>query len=190
MVAGTCLAPVARRYVNASPGTREVSGMMLPTRISGGRARPAVALLLVGCLVSFTLGQQFGYAWRYPELHASTIPTAHAAGQLSGRLSAPSSRLSVAGGPGSPRGQQAPPVVTTPSHAHTAARAPATKPSAARHGKKDMQGKKGEHDGEAKQYERHGNPAARRLVREKHQKGGGGHGCAQPFHSLAVLTRR
>jgi hypothetical protein len=113
--------------------------MMLPNRISGGRARPAVALLLVGCLVSFTLGQQLGYALRYPELHASTIPTAHAAGQLSGLLSAPSSQLSV---PSGPSGQQARPIVTTPSHVHSAARAPAPakKQSAASHGKKGRRG--------------------------------------------------
>ena len=153
--------------------------MMLPNRITAGRARPAVALLVVGCLVSFTLGQQFGYAWRYPELHASTIPTAHAAGQLSGQLSAPSSRLSVPDGPdgpGGPSGQQAPPVVTTPSHAHSAARAPATKPSAARHGKKDTQGKKDEHGGKDKHDGRQGNPAARHVGPAKHQKGGEGHG--------------
>ena len=139
--------------------------MMLPNRISGGRARPAVALLLVGCLVSFTLGQRLGYALRYPELHASTIPTAHAAGQLSGRLSAPSSRLSV------PSSQQAPPIVTTPSHARSAARAPAPakKQSAASHGEKEKQG------GQDKQDGRQGNPAARHVGPAKHQKGGDGH---------------
>jgi hypothetical protein len=149
--------------------------MMLPNRISGGRARPAVALLLVGCLVSFTLGQQLGYALRYPELHASTIPTAHAAGQLSGQLSAPSSQLSV---PSGPSGQQAPLIVTTPSHAHAAARAPAPakKQNAASHGNKDKhdgqekQGGKEKHDG------RQGNPAARHVGPAKHQKGGDGHG--------------
>lgn len=140
--------------------------MMLPNRISGGRARPAVALLLIGCLVSFTLGQQLGYALRYPELHASTIPTAHAAGQLSGRLSAPGSQLSM------PSGQQARPIVTTPSHAHSAARAPAPakKQSAAGHGKKVKPGGKDKHDG------RQGNPAARHVGPAKHQKGGEGHG--------------
>jgi hypothetical protein len=146
--------------------------MMLPNRISGGHARPAVALLLVGCLVSFTLGQQLGYALRYPELHASTIPTAHAAGQLSGQLSAPSSRLSAPSGPSGPSGQQARPIVTTPSHAHSAARAPAPaqKQSAAGHGKKVKPGGKDKHDG------RQGNPAARHVGPAKHQKGGEGHG--------------
>src|SRR5260221_5953343 len=124
MVAGTCLAPIGRTYVNSSPWTREVSGMMLQNRISGGRARPAVALLLVGCLVSFTFGQQLGYALRYPELHASTIPTAHAAGQLSGQLSAPSSQLSAPSSqlsvPSGSRCQQARPYGSTPPHAHLA----------------------------------------------------------------------
>jgi len=149
--------------------------MMLPNRISGGRARPAVALLLVGCLVSFTLGQQLGYALRYPELHASTIPTAHAAGQLSGRLSAPSSQLSV---PSGPSGQQARPIVTTPSHAHSAARAPAPakKQSAASQGKKVKPGGQERPGGKDKHDGRQGNPAARHVSHAKHQKGGEGHG--------------
>jgi hypothetical protein len=149
--------------------------MMLPNRISGGRARPAVALLLVGCLVSFTLGQQLGYALRYPELHASTIPTAHAAGQLSGRLSAPSSQLSV---PSGPSGQQARPIVTTPSHAHSAARAPAPakKQSATSHGKKVKPGGQERPGGKDKHEGRQGNPAAPHVSHAKHQKGGEGHG--------------
>ena len=149
--------------------------MMLPIRISGGHARPAVALLLVGCLVSFTLGQQLGYALRYPELHASTIPTAHAAGQLSGRLSAPSSRLSA---PSGPSGQQTPPIVTTPSHAHSAARAPAPakKQSAASHGKKEKHGGQEKPGGKDKHEGRQGNPAAPHVGPAKHQKGGEGHG--------------
>jgi hypothetical protein len=152
--------------------------MMLPNRISSGRARPAVALLLVGCLVSFTLGQQLGYALRYPELHVSTIPTAHAAGQLSGRLSAPSSRLSVPSGPSGLSGQQAPPIVTTPSHAHSAARAPApaTKQGAASHGKKDKPGGQERPGGKDKHDGRQGNPAARHVGHPKRQKGGQGHG--------------
>lgn len=149
--------------------------MMLPNRISSGRARPAVALLLVGCLVSFTLGQQLGSALRYPELHASTIPTAHAAGQLNGRLSAPSSRPAV---PSGPSGQQVPPIVTTPSHAHSTARAPApaTKHSAASHGNKDTESKEDKHGGKDKHDGRQGNPAARHVGHEKHQKGDDGHG--------------
>jgi hypothetical protein len=139
--------------------------MMLPNRISARHARPAVALLMVGCLVSFTLGQQLGYALRYPELHASTIPTAHAAGQLGGRLSAPSG----------PSGQQAHPVVTTPPPSHSVAAAPATKQDAARHGKKDKHDGQEKHDGKGKHSGQQGNPTGQ-AGHDTHQKGGDGHG--------------
>src|SRR5260370_3647930 len=147
--------------------------MVLPIRISARRTRPAVGLLVVGCLVSFSLGQQLGFAFRSRELqlHTSTIPTAHAAGQLSGRLSAPS-------GPSGPSGQPTRPVVTTSAPSHTVA-STVTKQDAASHGKKDNHDGQGQkkQDGHDKHDGQQGGPTPTGQASDgTHPNGGDGHG--------------
>jgi len=64
-------------------------GKMLRKRIPTTQARPAAAILMVLCLVSFTLGQQLGYTLRYPVLHTAALPPAHASAHLGGRILLP-----------------------------------------------------------------------------------------------------